>query len=94
MAGHVCTALSWTSRATWDMVSDQLDQTLTGAQRRMIEERTVTDVATTTIRRMSSGEADIGLFTQGDEAASGADFALLVLTASAPTSPILFRPRG
>ena len=76
--GDLCRALSWTSRATWEMASDQLDQTLTGAQRRMIEERAVTDVAMTIVRRMSPGEADVVLFTQGDEAASGADLELLV----------------
>lgn len=78
-AGDLCRALSWTSRATWDMVSDQLDLTLTGVQRRMIDERAVTDVAMTIVRRMSPGEANVVLFTQGQEAETGADFELLVI---------------
>jgi hypothetical protein len=60
------------------MVTDQLHQVLTGAQPRMIEERAVTDLAMTIVRRMSPGEADVVLFTQGDEAATGADVELLV----------------
>jgi len=43
-----------------------------------MDERAVTDVAMTIVRRMSPAEADMVLFTQGDEAASGADFELLV----------------
>jgi hypothetical protein len=60
------------------MVSDQLDQVLSGAQYRMIDERAVTDVAMTVVRRMSPGEAGVVLFTQSDEALTGADLELLV----------------
>ena len=44
----------------------------------MIEERAVTDIAMTIVRRLSPGQADVVLFTQGDEASTGADFELLV----------------
>ena len=44
----------------------------------MIEERAVTDIAMTIVRRLSPGQADVVLFTQGDEARTGADFELLI----------------
>jgi len=74
----LCRALSWTSRATWDLITEQLDQVLNGPQSRMIDERAVTDVAMTVVRRMSPGTADVVVFTQGQEAITGADFELLV----------------
>jgi hypothetical protein len=76
--GDLCRALSWTSRAIWNIITDQLDQVLAGAQQRMIEERAVTDLAMTIVRRMSPGQADVVLFTQGNEATTGADFELVV----------------
>ncbi len=77
-AGSLCQALSWTSRATWDMMTDQLEQVRRGVQERAIDERAVTDVAMTIVRRISPGEADVFLFTQSQEALTGADFELLV----------------
>lgn len=74
----MCRALSFTARATWEMVTDSLDQRLADVQPRMIEERAITDVAMLLVRRMSPGEADVTLFTQGQEATTGADFELLI----------------
>jgi hypothetical protein len=92
-AGDLCSALSWTSRAAWGMITDQLDQKLNGIQRRMIEERAITDVALTIVRRMSPGQADVTLFTQADEAATGADFELLVFDEADNVLPFLVQAK-
>lgn len=45
----------------------------------MVEERAVTDIAMTLLRRLSHGRVQVALFTQNEEANTGADFELVLI---------------
>ena len=90
----MCDALSWTSRGTWELTTEQQVRRIAGDQPRMIEERAITDVAMTILRRMSPGEANVTLYTQAQEGATGADFELLVFDPSGDALQFLVQAKA
>lgn len=75
-------AVSWTSRATWDLLTRQQQLRSAGLARRQLDERVVTDTALTTVERLSGGRLQVVLFSQSDEAATGGDVEILVVDAA------------
>lgn len=78
---NLCTSLSLTSRAAWQLTTRALVKRLAGAPR-SLDERAFTDVALTTVEAFSGGIAAVTLFSVGMEAHTGADFELQVLDAA------------
>lgn len=75
-------AVSWTSRATWDLLTRQQQLRSAGLARRQLDERVVTDTALTAVERLSGGRLQVVLFSQSDEAATGGDVEILVVDAA------------
>lgn len=78
---NLCTSLSLTSRAAWQLTTRALVKQRAGAPR-SLDERAFTDVALTTVEAFSGDRAAVTLFSVGMEAHTGADFELQILDAA------------